>query len=110
MDLYRWVYKVSQLISSELVADCFELAREIRTVDMRVSPYDLSAAGHRAIAVETPEGRSEYTANPRDFAARATPLRRRLLGDVEVIVDALEAVSPNVAPDRPSPAAARHRD
>ena len=30
MDLYKWAYKLSPLVPSELVADCFELAREIR--------------------------------------------------------------------------------
>ncbi len=109
MDLYKWAYKLSPLTSSELVADCFELAREIRAVDMRASPYDLSAAGHRAIAIETAEGRTEYIENQRDFAARAMPLRRRLLDEVETIVEALDAVRLNVASDRPSPVAARHR-
>jgi hypothetical protein len=110
MDLYKWAYKLSPLTSSELVADCFELAREIRTVDMRASPYDLRAAGHSAIAVETPEGRAEYIEHQRDFAARAAPLRQQLLDQVEAIVDALEAISPSVVPDTTSRAAARHRD
>lgn len=109
MDLYKWAYKLSPLTSSELVADCFELAREIRAVDMRASPYDLSAAGYRAIAVETSGGRTEYIENQRDFAARAMPLRRRLLDEVQALIDAFDAVSPNAAPDTPTPVAARHR-
>ena len=63
MDLYKWAYKLSPLVSGELVADCFTLARDIRAVDMRASPYDLSALGHRAIRIETPEGRAEYAAD-----------------------------------------------
>jgi hypothetical protein len=110
MDLYKWAYKLSPLTSSELVADCFKLAREIRTVDMRASPYDLSAAGHPAIPVETPDGRAEYVEHQRDFAARAAQLRQQLLGQVEAIADALEAISPNVAPDTQSRAVARRRD
>ncbi|MFY1669050.1 3-methyladenine DNA glycosylase [Plantactinospora sp. WMMB334] len=79
MDLYRWAYKLSPLVPSELVADAFALAREIRTLDMRASPYDLTALGHPPVRVETPEGRAEYAAAQRGFAERAAPLRARLL-------------------------------
>ena len=93
MDLYKWAYKLSPLTGSDLVADCFELAREIRTVDMQASPYDLTAAGHRPIRVETEEGRSEYVAHQRRFAERAGILRLRLLADAESIAAALADVS-----------------
>lgn len=79
MDLYKWAYKLSPLVGSELVADCFALARDVRTMDMRASPYDLSELGYRPITVETPEGRAEYAALQRTFADRAAPLRQRLL-------------------------------
>ncbi|MBE1566093.1 hypothetical protein H4W81_008872 [Nonomuraea africana] len=79
MDLYKWAYKLSPLVPSELVADCFELARDIRTLDMRASPYDLSALGHEPVPIETPEGRVIYAAAQRGFAERAAPLRRALL-------------------------------
>ncbi|WP_422770920.1 3-methyladenine DNA glycosylase [Plantactinospora sp. WMMC1484] len=79
MDLYKWAYKLSPLVPSELVADAFALAREIRTLDMRASPYDLTALGHPPVRVETPEGRAEYAAAQRGFADRAAPLRARLL-------------------------------
>jgi len=83
MDLYKWAYKLSPLIPSELVADCFAFAREIRTLDMRASPYDLSELGYRPITVETPEGRAEYAALQRAFADRAAPLRQRLLEECD---------------------------
>ncbi len=83
MDLYKWAYKLSPLVSGELVADCFTLARDIRAVDMRASPYDLSSLGQRAIRIETPEGRAEYAAEQRGFAERARPLRQRLLDSCE---------------------------
>ena len=51
MDLYKWAYKLSPLVPSELVADCFALAREIRTLDMRASPYDLADLGVAPVAV-----------------------------------------------------------
>ena len=60
MDLYKWSYKLSPLVPSELVADCFALAREIRELDMRASPYDLAELGYEPVAVETPAGRPEY--------------------------------------------------
>ncbi|MGC5010808.1 3-methyladenine DNA glycosylase [Streptosporangium sp. DT93] len=83
MDLYKWAYKLSPLVGSELVADCFALARDIRTVDMRASPYDLSALGYRPIQVETTDGRAEYVAAQRGFFERAAPLRERLLGECD---------------------------
>ncbi|MBO4209585.1 3-methyladenine DNA glycosylase [Micromonospora echinofusca] len=79
MDLYKWAYKLSPLVGSELVADCFELARDIRTLDMRASPYDLAALGYPPVRIETAEGRAEYVAAQRTFAERAAPLRARLL-------------------------------
>ncbi|TDB70626.1 3-methyladenine DNA glycosylase [Micromonospora sp. KC723] len=79
MDLYKWAYKLSPLVPSELVADCFALAREIRVLDMRASPYDLAALGYAPVRVETPEGRAEYASAQRDFAGQAAVLRARLL-------------------------------
>lgn len=86
MDTYKWAYKLSPLTSSELVADCFELAREIRTVDMRASPYDLSDLGLHPIWIETPEGRAEYVENQRRFMRRAEPLREQLLAQARAVL------------------------
>jgi hypothetical protein len=83
MDLYKWAYKLSPLAASELVADCFGLAREIRTVDMRASPYDLTSLGYAPIRVETAEGRAEYVAAQREFADRAAVLRVRLVAAID---------------------------
>jgi hypothetical protein len=85
MDTYKWAYKLSPLTSSELVADCFALAREIRTVDMRASPYDLTGMGLEPIAIETAEGRAEYVELQRSFTERAEPLRDRLLNEAWAI-------------------------
>ena len=79
MDLYKWAYKLSPLVPSDLVADTFALAREIRELDMRASPYDLRALGLEPVAVETAEGRASYAAAQRTFAVRAAPLRQALL-------------------------------
>ena len=86
MDLYKWSYKLSPLVPSELIADCFALAREIRELDMRASPYDLADLGFEPVAVETPEGRAEYARRQRDFAERAGSLRQRLIGHCERVL------------------------
>jgi len=78
MDLYKWAGKLMPFAPSALVLDCFELARDIRTLDMRASPYDLSALGYDAIAIETPTGKAQYAAAQRAFAHRARPLRQQL--------------------------------
>jgi hypothetical protein len=83
MDLYKHAFRLSPMVGSELVADCFELARDIRVLDMRASPYDLSALGHPPVRVETAEGKQEYAEAQRGFAHRAAPLRRRLLAECD---------------------------
>jgi hypothetical protein len=86
MDLYKWSYKLSPLVPSELIADCFELARDIRTLDMRASPYDLADLGFAPVRIETPEGRAEYAAVQRGFTERANPLRHRLIQHCSAIL------------------------
>jgi hypothetical protein len=79
MDLYKWAYKLTPLVPSSLVVQCFELARDIRVLDMQASPYDLSALGYEPVRIETPQGRAEYAARQRAFAERAGPLRAALI-------------------------------
>ena len=79
MDLYKWAFKLAPFTPSELVADCFELARAIREVDMRASPYDLRRLGYAPIAIETPAGRAAYETHQREFVERGQPLRNRLI-------------------------------
>lgn len=79
MDLYKHAFRLAPMVPSELVADCFELAREVRAVDMRASPYDLRELGYPPVRIETPEGKTEYAEMQREFAGRAAPLRRRLI-------------------------------
>lgn len=79
MDLFKWAAKLSPFASSDLVLDAFELARDIREVDMRASPYDLRELGYEPIAIETAEGRAEYERLQRGFAARGEPIRSRLI-------------------------------
>ena len=69
-----------------LVVDAFELARSIREVDMRASPYDLTALGLAPIRVETAAGKAQYVAAQRGFAEPAQALRQRLLSVVRPLV------------------------
>lgn len=78
MDLYKWAFKLAPFTPSELIADCFALARDIREVDMRASPYDLQKLGFPPIAIETAAGRADYEHHQRAFTARGEPLRARL--------------------------------
>ncbi|WP_018351044.1 hypothetical protein [Longispora albida] len=86
MDLYKWAYKLAPHVPAELIADCFELARDIRTLDMRASPYDLAAAGYEPVRIETPEGRAEYVRAQQEFSTRSGPLRDRLVEACEVLL------------------------
>jgi hypothetical protein len=79
MDLTKWALKLGPLVASELLIDCLELAAEARTLDMAASPYDLRDYGLAPVAVENPADRNEYVRRQRDIAARATPLRARLI-------------------------------
>jgi hypothetical protein len=80
MDLYKAAFRLAPFVPAELVADCFELAVEIRELDMRASPYDLSALGYAPIRIETPAGRADYARAQAGFARRSAPLRWRLIG------------------------------
>lgn len=79
MDLYKWSSKLAPFAPSELVADCFALAWDIREVDMRASPYDVRPLGLASIPVETAAGRADYEALQRTFTARADLLRTQLI-------------------------------
>jgi hypothetical protein len=79
MDLYKWAYKLAPALPSELVMDSFDLAREIRELDMRASPYDLRELGYQPVRIETAEGRAEYARSQRRFARLGNQLRERLL-------------------------------
>jgi hypothetical protein len=86
MDLYKWATKLTPAIPSELIMDCFELAREIRELDMRASPYDLRELGYEPVPIETPEGKATYAAEQRTFAARGQALRHRLIEAVDQVL------------------------
>ncbi|MEQ6898355.1 3-methyladenine DNA glycosylase [Microbacterium sp. KR10-403] len=79
MDVYKWAVKLGPLVPGELLLDAFELARDIRYLDMQASPYDMRAWAGAPVRIETPEGKAEYVRRQRGFADRANALRHRLL-------------------------------
>jgi hypothetical protein len=79
MDCHKWAGKLGPAVPGDLALDCFALARDVRVLDMRASPYDLSEYGEPPVAIETPEGKAAYVARQRAFAERAAGLRARLL-------------------------------
>lgn len=79
MDVYKWATKLTPLVPSELTMDCFDLAMEIRELDMQASPYDLSDYGLEPVRIETAAGKTAYIERQRAFAERSNVLRHRLL-------------------------------
>jgi hypothetical protein len=86
MDCYKWAYKLSPAIASDLTADCFDLAREVRELDMRASPYDFEDLGYEPVRIETPAGKATYVEGQRAFGARAHGLRLRLVSACDILV------------------------
>lgn len=90
MDLYKHAFRLSPMICSDLVADAFELAWEIRILDMRAAPYDMTGTvldphGEKwtPVRIETPDGKAEYVATQREFAERGAPIRAALIAECE---------------------------
>ena len=88
MDLYKHAFRLTPMICSDLVADCFGLAREIRVLDMRAAPYDLTGLKidgepFEPVRIETAEGKRFYAAAQAAFAERGAPLRARLIEECE---------------------------
>ncbi|WP_044493257.1 hypothetical protein [Nesterenkonia massiliensis] len=88
MDLYKWAYKLTPAISSDLLMECFDLAWRIRELDMRASPYDLRAWGYEPVRIEEPSGRAEYARTQKSFSEEAQVLRGKILS----ALDHLEAL------------------
>ena len=91
MDLYKWAYKLSPILPSDLVLDAFQNARRLREIDMRASPYDLSNLQLAPICVETPEGRIEYANEQRRLAKESMPIRNAIADYCEEVMVLSEA-------------------
>lgn len=86
MDLYKHAYRLADAVGSDLIADAFELAWDVRIMDMRAAPYDMSgmtidpySIEWTPIKIETAEGKREYAELQRQFAERAAPIRQALI-------------------------------
>ena len=79
MDLYKWAVKLGPIVPGDLLLDTFELARDVRELDMRASPYDLADWGYAPVRIEEPDGKAAYVHAQRGFSARGQVLRARLL-------------------------------
>jgi hypothetical protein len=98
MDLYKHAFRLSPMICSDLVADAFELAWDIRVLDMRAAPYDLTGVrldptgeAWTPVRVETAEGKRDYADQQRRFSERAAPVRARLAAECERLLAAVRA-------------------
>lgn len=88
MDLYKWAFKAMPWIGSDLLLRCFQLALEARAIDMRASPYDLSAfKDFEPIPIELPDGRTQYQRLQREIADKARPLREELIKKIETVLE-----------------------
>ncbi|CAM9694818.1 unnamed protein product, partial [Discosporangium mesarthrocarpum] len=117
MDLFKWALKLWPLLPAEELIDMLELAVECRLLDMRASPYDLSA--YRAplpplsssedwklepvqrggdpppshdydlspVRVETEDGRKVYQQEQLRLYRKSLPLRRRLLLRMDQVLE-----------------------
>ncbi|MGN0099327.1 MAG: hypothetical protein ACI39C_00160 [Dietzia sp.] len=82
MDLYAHTAALEAGAPGELLLDALGAAFDAREVDMRSSPYDLSAWGLSPIPVETAEGRAQFVAFQKQWLARTQILRTRFLDAV----------------------------
>jgi len=97
MDVYRWAFKRYPWIQSELILDAFELALDIRHLDMAASPYDLAELGVEPVRIEEAEGRQRYLEEQKQFSDRARPLRAALIEQYQRVLDGLEDLHPSFA-------------
>lgn len=93
MDLYKWCYKLSPLVDSELLLECFRHAGAARELDMRASPYDLSDYGYSPITIETAAGRAQYVREQSALTTRAAALRQELLNRCTAVAACLTDTS-----------------
>lgn len=87
MDLYKWAYKSSPWISSDLLARTLFFAIEAREIDMRASPYDLTEFGYDPIPVETTDGRREYEREQMALYRKGLLIRKDLIQALDLILE-----------------------
>ena len=88
MDLFKFAYKLYPLCSAELLHATLAAALKARKIDMRASPYDVSAyeGCEEAIRVETPEGKKSYIHEQIQLMKESAPLRSQLREAYEAVL------------------------
>lgn len=105
MDVYKWAFSCPHSCRATWLADAFDLAREVRVLDMQASPYDLRDLGYDPVPIETPEGKATYVERQREFTQRSNALRHRLLTVLGTATSAESgALRPVMAVSHPEPA------
>lgn len=89
MDLFRYAYQLYPYVSSKLLLDALKLALQARKIDMRASPYDVSAYEdcETPLCVETPQGRKLYIEEQEKVATAAAPIRLQILEVYDRVFD-----------------------
>ena len=95
MDLYKWSFKAMPWVGSDLLRKTFFLALDLRELDMRASPYDLTDYGYQPIAIETPEGRADYGKTQQLLANQAAALRVEVMAALDSIFEQVTIPSPS---------------
>lgn len=89
MDNYKFAYKIAPFCPSEVLGDAFVLALAAREIDMRASPYDLTAFGVKPIKIETIDGRAEYVDLQKELFLQGQAVRKKLLVVYSALLHAL---------------------
>ena len=93
MDLYKFAFKLAPFVSSDVIAQAFEVAVMARELDMRASPYDLGEFGFAPIRIETREGREEYAEGQRAVWRRGAPVRDHLQREYQRVAALVQQAS-----------------
>ena len=83
MDLYKYSFELAPIVGSDVMRMSFQLAKDIRDLDMQAAPYDLLDLGLAPIKIETPEGRLEFANKQKIFSERAHEIRGLLIEKIQ---------------------------
>ncbi|KAG5185465.1 hypothetical protein JKP88DRAFT_312074 [Tribonema minus] len=92
--LPQWAMKAAPYVPSEIVVDALEVALAARQLDMRASPYDLTAfdgdlgCDPAPIRVETAEGRRQYQELQLQLYHKSAPVRGALIRAYDALLSA----------------------
>lgn len=83
MDLYKYSFELAPIVGSDVVNKAFQLAKDIRDLDMQAAPYDLMELGLAPIKIETAQGRQEFANQQKIFSERALEIRALLIQKIQ---------------------------